>query len=324
MLCGFALMLVQWGLERGTFVAILTDRLAQGVLVGLHLLGVPATLDGLVLHAGTLSQPVSASCLGLIAVTGYLSGLLAVPADWTTRWRGIRRDLPLLVLGNVIRLVALGVLITVSVSAFQFAHAILMGAVAPLALIGLWGFWFYRDLGALSAYPWRFVRDVALALPLAIGLWWLLLYPYAVGLLAVIKAALSGLVGMPIVGTGVAEDGFKRLLDFQLPDGGFRIEMAGRSLALAPLIALIGASPIPWTKRIGLGGLGLAIQFGLHALEVVGLVLLGRIAPPVVSAVEALSDYVALASGPFLWLLLAAPSSAWWALEREGRRARSA
>jgi len=306
-------MLVQWGLERGAVVAVATDRLAQGALVGLHLLGVPATLDGLVLHAGALSQPVSASCLGLIAVTGYLSGLFAVPADWATRWRGIRRDLPLLALGNAVRLAALGILITVSVPAFQFAHTIIMGAVVPLALIGLRGFWFYKDLGALPAYPWGFVRGAALALLPAIGLWWLLLYPYAVGLLAVIKAALSGLAGMPIVGTGVIEDGFKRLLDFQLPDGGFRIEMSGRSLAVAPLIALIAASPIPWTRRIGLGGLGLVIQFGLHALEVVGLVLVGRIAPPAVSAVEALSDYVALASGPFVWLLLAAPSSAWWA-----------
>lgn len=324
MLCGLLLMLVQWGLERGTFVAILTDRLAQSVLVGLRLLGVPATLDGRVIQAGTLSQPISASCLGLIAVTGYLSGLFAVPADWTTRWRGIRRDLPLLVLGNAIRLLGLGALITVSVSAFQFAHSIIMGAVVPLALMGLWGFWYYRDVGALSAYPWGFVRDAALALPLAIGLWWLLLYPYEVALLAVIKTALSGLAGMPIVGTGVVRDGFKRLLDFQLPDGGFRIEMSGRSLALTPLIALIGASPIPWMRRVRLGGLGLAIQFGLHALEVIGLVLLGRVAPSIVFVVEALSDYMTLASGPFLWLLLAAPSSEWWAHGVEGRRARSA
>jgi len=316
LLCGFALVLVQWGLERGAVVAVATDRLAQGALVWLHLLGVPATLDGLVIRAGALSQPVSASCLGLIAVTGYLSGLLAVPADWTARWRGIRRDLPLLALGNVIRLLALGVVLTLSVPVFQFAHTIIMGAVVPLALIGLWGFWFYKDVGALSAYPWGFARDAALALPPAIGLWWLLRDPYAVGLLAVIKAALSGLAGMPIVGTGVVEDGFKRLLDFQLPDGGFRIEMVGRSLAVAPLIALIAASPIPWTRRIGLGGLGLVIQFGLHAIEVIGLALVGRAAPSALPVFEALSDYVTLASGPFLWLLLAAPGIAFCSVRR--------
>lgn len=322
MLYGLGLMLIQRVVEQSRPVVLFTELFARGAVAGLHLVGLPVRLEGLVIQTGDLSQPVSAGCLGLIGVTGYLTGLLAVPADWGARWRGIRRDLPLLVLGNAFRMIVLGALLLVSISVFQFAHTIILTTVVPLGLMGLWGFWLYRDVGALSVYPWGFVRRVGLAFPVVIGLWWLLLYPYAFALLAVIKAALSGIAGMPITGTALIEEGFKRLLDFQLAEGGFRLEMAGRSLALVPMMTLLAASPLPWLRRLQLGALGLAIHFGLHAVEAVGLVMLGRAAPVVVPVAEALSDFIALASGPLLWLLLATPSAAWWIPEVERRRAR--
>jgi hypothetical protein len=317
-------MVAQWVVEQSRPVVLLTGLFARGAVAGLRLVGLAAQLDGLVIQTGDFSQPVSASCLGLIGVTGYLAGLLAVPADWGMRWRGIRRDLPLLALGNALRLLVLGALLLVSISVFQFAHTIILTTVVPLGLMGLWGFWVYRDVGALAVYPWGFVRRVVLAFPVIIGLWWLLLYPYAIALLALIKAALSGIAGMPITGTALIEEGLKRLLDFQLAEGGFRLEMAGRSLALVPLMTLLAASPLPWSRRLQLGGLGLAIHFGLHAVEAVGLVLLGRVAPGVGPIAEALSDFIALTSGPLLWLLLARPSAAWWMPEVERRRARPA
>lgn len=324
LLCGLGLVLVQRVVEQSGPGVFLTGLFARGAVAGLHLVGLPARLEGLVIQMGDLSQPVSANCLGLIGVTGYLAGLLAVPADWSLRWRGIRRDLPLLVLGNALRILVIGALLLVSASIFQFAHTIILGAVVPLALMGLWGFWIYRDVGTLSVYPWGFVKSVVFTLPLAIGVWWFLLYPYAIVLLAVIETVLSGFVGQPIQGATLVEEGFKRFLDFQLAEGGFRLEMAGRSLALIPLIALLAASPLPWLRRLQLGGLGLAIQFGLHAAEAVSLVLLGQAAPAVVPVAEALSDFITLASGPLLWLLLATPSPAWWIPEVERRRARPA
>jgi len=321
LLCGLGLMLVQWVVEQSGPGVFLTDLLARGAVAGLHLVGLPVRLEGLVIQTGDLRQPISASCLGLIGVTGYLAGLLAVPADWGVRWRGIRRDLPLLVLGNVLRVIVLGALLLVSASIFQFAHTILLGAVVPLALMGLWGFWLYRDVGTLPVYPWGFVRIVVFTLPLAIGIWWFLLYPYAILLMTVIRTVLNSVAGQPIQGVALVEEGFKRVLDFQLAEGGFRLEMADRSLALIPLMVLLAASPLPWLRRLQLGGLGLAIQFGLHVAEAVSLVLLGRAAPAVVPVAEALSDFLTLVSGPFLWLLLATPSPAWWIPEVERRRA---
>lgn len=324
LLYGCGLILLQWTVEQSSLGIFLTDLLARGAVTGLHLVGQPVWLDGTVLQAGDLSQPVSANCLGLIGITGYLAGLLAVPADWRTRWCGLRRDVPLLILGNALRLFVLGALLLVSTSVFRFAHTIILGAVVPLALMGLVGFWMYRNVGVLPVYPWGFVRRVVFAFPLAIGVWWLLLYPYASMLLVIIKTTLSGIAGIPITGTALIEEGFQRLLDFQLAEGGFRLEVAARSLTLVPMMALLAASPLPWLRRLQLGCLGLAIQFGLHATEAVGLVLLGRATPAGVPVAEALSDFIALTSGPVLWLLLATPSAAWWIPDVDRRRARPA
>ena len=153
-----------------------------------------------------------------------------------------------------------------------------------------------------------------------IGLWWLLLQPYLIALLGATKAILIGLFGLPVESAGLIQEGLRRFLDFALPEGGLRLEVAARSLSLDPYLALVAASPIPWTRRIWLGILGVLILFTLQTAESAGLILLGRTAQALVSPAEALSDFLTLATGPLMWIFLAAPSRTWWDPARSAHR----
>jgi exosortase/archaeosortase family protein len=315
------LTLLQWCVEQTALVRFLTDRLARLlVFVLIEGFGVPARLEGLAIQAWGVSQAITPNCLGLLAVTGYLTGLLAVPTNWAGRWRGIRRDLPLLVLANALRIILLVTLGAVSASATQVSHVIILVALAPLVIMGLWGLWLTRDVRALPQYPWRFAGLVVLGLFPAIGLWWLLLQPYLITLLGATNAILIGLFGLPVQSAGLIQEGLKRFLDFALPEGGLRLEVAARSLSLAPYLALIAASPIPWLRRIWLGILGVVVLLALQGAESASLILLGQTAPALVPPAEALSDFLTLVTGPIMWILLAAPSVAWWVPAKSTRR----
>jgi hypothetical protein len=146
------------------------------------------------------------------------------------------------------------------------------------------------------------------------------LHPYLLALLVAAKAILIGLFGLPIGSATLVQEGLSRFLDFTLPEGGLRLEVAARTLSLAPYLALVAASPMPVVRRVWLGILGGVALFGLHIAEVTSLILVGRAVPALVSPAEALSDFLTLATGPLMWFLLAAPSVAWWAPAKSTRR----
>jgi hypothetical protein len=300
--------------EQTPLVRSLTRGLAHLLVFAISSgFGVPGRLDGLDIDVGVGRQAVTANCLGLIAITAYLSALLAVRADWACRWRGVRRDVPLLILTNGIRLGLLVVLAGISVWIVPVAHLVIFVALAPLVIMAIWGLWVTRDLKALPSYPVRFLGLVALLLVPAIGVWWIVLRPYLAALVLAVRVALVALFQVPITGAGLIDDGLKRFLDLTLPGGGLRLELAARSLSLAPYLALVAASPISPARRIGLSVTGMGFLFALQSVESIGLILLGASAPAMVSLGEALSDYMTLVTGPLLWFLLAAPSVAWWA-----------
>jgi len=299
----------------------LTEQLARLLVFGASEgFGVPWRLEGLAIKLGTDQLVVTPNCLGLIAMTAYLAGLLAVPSDWVTRWRGVRRDLPLLVLANVLRLILLFTLAMISVSALRISHVLILVAVAPLAVMGLWGLWLTRDVNALPRYPWRFLGLVTLAFLPSLGVWWVLLDPYLSALVVATRSILIGLLGTPIESSVLVREGVTRFLSLTLPEGDLRLEVAARSLSLVPYLALCVASPLPWVRRLWLGMLGVVTLFVIHTAESTSLIVLGRTAPALVPPAEALSDFLTVATGPLMWFLLAAPSQAWWAPPKGTRR----
>jgi exosortase/archaeosortase family protein len=298
----------------------LTEQLAHLlVLVASQGFGVAARLDGLVIEVSAGRQAVTPNCLGLLAITVYLAALLAIPCEWACRWRGVRRDVPLLLLANGLRLMVLVTVGAVRPLAVPVAHVIILVAVAPLVVVGVCGLWLTRDVNALPRYPWRFAGLVALAFLPALGIWWLLLIPYASVLTAVTKELLAGLLGAPIESARLVKEGLRQFIDLTLPEGGLRLEVAARSLSLVPYLALVAASPIPWVRRSWLGACGAVILFVLHAAEATGLIVMGRSIPSLIPPAEAVSDFLTLVTGPLMWILLAAPSQVWWAPIKRGR-----
>jgi exosortase/archaeosortase family protein len=273
--------------------------------------GPSVRLDGLVIDARGVRQPITASCFGLLVIAGYLAALTGTPASWPARWRGTWSGVPLLVGANALRLIVLGAALAVWPAGFLLVHVLFLGVAAPIAVLAVWGWWLRGEAGIRPAIPWRFAGRVALALVPAALAWWLLLRAYLLAVLAT-GAAVVSVAGVSVERVEVVQEGLARYLSLTVPAGTARIEATARSLGLVSFLALAAASPVRWTRRLALGLIGVAACIAVHGLEVATLILLGLGAPGLVAPAEAISTFLTLAAGPMLWVLLFAPSHGWW------------
>jgi hypothetical protein len=158
----------------------------------------------------------------------------------------------------------------------------------------------------------RLVGLVSIFVVLLLPVWYVLLDRYLVALVHGVNAVLTTLVGVPIVTMRLTVADLLRHLDVGLPSGGFRLEVAAQTLNIVPCLALILASPISLGRRLRLALYGLAALFVLHGAATGVLIILGWSLPGLVPAFQIANDFVSLAAGPSLWLLLAQPSRAWF------------
>lgn len=281
--------------------------------------GPSVRLDGLVIDARGVRQPVTASCFGLLVIVGYLGALIGTPASWVARWRGVWSGVPVLVGANALRLIALGAALAVWPGGFALVHVLFLGVAAPLAVLAVWGWWLRGEAKTSPRVPWRFAGWVAVGLAPAGLAWWMLLGSYLLAVLGVSGSVVSAM-GVPVERMEVVADGLARSLSITVPQGTARIEATARSLGLVSFLALAAASPVGWTQHIALGLIGIGASVAVHGLEVAALILLGLGAPALVGPAEAISTFLTLAAGPLLWVLLFAPSHEWW--DGPGARAR--
>jgi exosortase/archaeosortase family protein len=310
---GVVLAFLQWAMERSAPVLWLTERLAAGLGYGLGgLVKLPIQVDGTVVKLYGVAQEITPNCLGFAAITFLLAAVLATPAGWRDRLKGVWLGLVAIVLANVVRLVMLAWFFAYAVFAFGFVHIPVWGTVVPLFLVGVWGLWVVRDLHYLPRFPLRFFGLVSIfVVPLLVG-WYVLLDGYLVALVHGINAVLTTLVGVPIATLRLTAADLVRHLDVGLPSGGFRLEVAAQTLNVAPCLALILASPIALGRRLLLALCGLAVLVVLHGAATGVLIILGWSAPGLVPVFQVANDFVSLAAGPSLWLLLTQPSRAWF------------
>jgi exosortase/archaeosortase family protein len=309
---GVVLSFLQWGVERSPAALWLTERLAEALVYGLGgLVNLPLRVEGTIVAFGPASQEVTPNCLGLAAITFYAAALLATPAHGWERLRGAGLGLGAILLGNVARLVVLSWFFVYAFSAFSFVHIPVWGTVVPLVLVSVWGLWVVRDLQYLPAFPLRFLGGVALALVALIAAWYVLLDRYLIALVVALNAVL-GVVGIPIETLRLTSADLLRYLDVDLPHGGFRLEIAGQTLNFVTGLALILASPLPLARRLRLGLYGALAIAGLHVVTTAMLIVVAWSAPRVVPVFQIANDFVSLAAGPCLWLLLTRPSAAWF------------
>ena len=77
-------------------------------------------------------------------------------------------------------------------------------------------------------------------------------------------------------------------------------------------MALILASPLALGRRVQLALYAVAALVGLHAAGTATVIVLGWTARPLVAPFQIVNDFLSLAGGPGLWLLLTRPSRAWF------------
>jgi exosortase/archaeosortase family protein len=309
---GVGLSFLQWGVERSTAALWLTERLAEALGYGLGgLVKLPLRVEGTVVAFGPAAQEVTPNCLGLAAVTFYAAALLATPADWRERLRGAGLGLGAILAGNVARLVVLAWFFAYAFFAFSFVHIPVWGTVVPLFLVSVWGLWVVRDLRYLPAFPLRFLGGVTLALVLLIAAWYVLLDRYLVALVVAMHAVLD-VAGVPIETLRLTSGDLMRYLDVGLPRGGVRLEIAGQTLNFVTGLALILASPLAVGRRLRLALYGALAVAGLHLLTTAMLIGVAWSASRAVPVFQIANDFVSLAAGPSLWLLLTRPSAAWF------------
>jgi exosortase/archaeosortase family protein len=309
-----ALAFLQWAAERSAPALWLTERVVATYMFGVRTIArEPIHADGLVVKLNDMAQEVTPACLGLAAVTVYLAAVLATPAGWRERLVGAARGLAAIVAANLVRLFVLTVVFVYAFAAFGFVHIPMWGTVVPLFLVALWAFWLVRDLRYLPRFPLRFFGLVALFLVVLFGAWYVVLDQYLVALVLAVNSVLSALAGVPIESLRLTATDLFRHLDVGLPSGGFRIELAGQTLSLVPCLALILASPITFGRRLLLALCGAAILFMVQGAVTGILIVLGWSAPWLVPIFQIENDFLSLAAGPSLWLLLTRPSRAWFA-----------
>lgn len=305
---GVVLAFFQWAVERSAPILWLTERLAAGLGYGLGgLVSLPTRVDGTVVTLYGSTQEITPNCFGFAAVTFLLAAVLATPAGWRDRLKGAWLGLVAIVLANVVRLVMLAWFFAYAVFAFGFVHIPVWGTVVPLFLVSVWGLWVVRDLHYLPRFPLRFAGLVSIFVVLLLGGWYVLLDRYVVALVYGVNAVLTGLGGVPIETLRLTAADLLRHLDVGLPTGGFRLEVAAQTLNVVPCLALILASPLTPVRRLLLALCGAGALFVLHSTTTGILILLGWSAPPVVTVFQIANDFVSLAAGPSLWLLLARP-----------------
>jgi exosortase/archaeosortase family protein len=306
---GVVLSFFQWAVERSGPVAWATERLAEVLGYGLGgLVKLPARVDGTVVTLNGIAQEVTPNCFGFAAVTFCVAAVLATPADWRQRVRGVGLALLAIVLANVARLVMLSWFFAYAFFAFGFVHIPVWGTVVPLFLLGVWALWLVRDLHHLPRLPGRFAGLVALLTALGLAAWYVTLDRYVVAMLHAVNAVAAGLLGVPIETLHLTALDLQRVLDVGVRSGGFRIELAAQTLNVVPFLALTLASPLALGRRAGLAACGLGVLFALHVVASAILIVLGWSVPGLVPVFQIANDFVSLAAGPSLWLLLVSPS----------------
>lgn len=109
------------------------------------------TVDGNRIESGRVRLNILPGCEGTELFILLIAGVLAFPASWRTRLRGLVIGLPLAFALNQLRVVTLYAVVRDHASLFELVH----GYLAPTALVVLLGtyYWFWSTHAAVRPTP---------------------------------------------------------------------------------------------------------------------------------------------------------------------------
>jgi exosortase H (IPTLxxWG-CTERM-specific) len=122
-------------------IVALTDGTARIVAMILGLFGEAVRLDGTVIYSPVFNIRIAAECTAITPTIVLTAAVLAFPARWSERARGLLIGSGSLFVVNLVRIVSLYYIGAANRDLVDFAHLVVwQGALVVLA-IGVWVWW---------------------------------------------------------------------------------------------------------------------------------------------------------------------------------------
>jgi exosortase/archaeosortase family protein len=120
------------------FLRIGTTAVATTVVTWV---GIPATRSGTLIYLPTKTLAIDLACTAIFIVALYAAIVLAYPVSVPQRLLGLAIGVPIILVGNILRLVAAAGVAQVAPSSFTFFHDYLFQVGMVLITVAAWAAW---------------------------------------------------------------------------------------------------------------------------------------------------------------------------------------
>jgi exosortase/archaeosortase family protein len=103
--------------------------------------GIPATRSGTLIHMPTRTLAIDLACTAIFIVALYAAIVLAYPVSVPQRLLGIGIGVPIILIGNILRLIAAAEVAQAAPTAFTFFHDYLFQVGMVLITVAAWAAW---------------------------------------------------------------------------------------------------------------------------------------------------------------------------------------
>jgi exosortase H (IPTLxxWG-CTERM-specific) len=121
-----------------------TSALARVSVWTINLLGGKAQANGTVISTPAGGMTIKYNCNGLEAIAIFVAAILAFPATWKAKMKGLVMGFAVIQVVNVIRIVVLYYVQKTAPEAFDTVHVYVAQIVVIAIAIGLWLLWIER------------------------------------------------------------------------------------------------------------------------------------------------------------------------------------
>ena len=147
------LLRIDEALLEGAASRALSRSVARAAVLSLHFLGARASLSESTITYGSQSFEIVPECTGVEVIGLFVAAVLAFPARWRSRLRGLALGVPALVVLNWIRILSLVYAGERSRKALDYGHLYVWPVIVLWATVALWLSWARsasRDEGYLA------------------------------------------------------------------------------------------------------------------------------------------------------------------------------
>ena len=127
--------------QGGTTLLPVTSGTATVSAWVLKLLGQSVQIDGIVVRSDQFAYRVVEECTAITPAIIYAAAVLAFPADWQSKARGVALGVAALFALNIVRIVSLYFIGVLAPDRVEFFHLFVWQLGLVLAALGLWIAW---------------------------------------------------------------------------------------------------------------------------------------------------------------------------------------